>query len=157
MTAVDAEPWTYRLAVVDDLQFVWETTLKVRKPHGVSWRDWRGLHGAKLLDELVSDNGRITVCDGGNGVIVGYAWRTLDGSFSIVTDAAGEPVRQAEPQHPVLRMLYVKRDLRGNGIGLQLLHAAGVVRDGSPIEVYRPNPCWRRWADHHRINWEATR
>jgi hypothetical protein len=113
-----------------EAQFVKETTLKVRWPHrdGVTWRGWEAKCGP-MVDEWM-DSGRVAVAESG-GVIVGFAvWR--------------------DPR--TLAMLYVKAGLRGNGFGLKLL--ADWPRD--KVKVLQPTPCWRRWADHHGIAWEAT-
>jgi hypothetical protein len=109
-----------------DYGFVWETSLKVRLPHGESWRDWRQEQGERVRADLDAPASRVVVMDGGD-VIVGFA-HFMGG---------------------VLRMIYVKRDLRGFGYGMDLLRDAL----NAPLYVYKPNPCFRRWTHTKGLAW----
>jgi len=75
------------------------------------------------------------VADAGGGLLLGFA-----------TD-----------HYDALAMIYVKRELRGNGIGLALLGGLGWGNDlpGGVLRVVRPTASFRRWADYHRIPWDA--
>ncbi|HET7036578.1 MAG TPA: GNAT family N-acetyltransferase [Thermomicrobiaceae bacterium] len=123
MSVAHAEPLiATRPACADDLPFVLETAAKLRWPHGVQFRDWRPAHDARVLG-IVERGGGIHVAEA-RGVLLGYA----------ITDAAG-----------ALVSIYVKRDFRGAGIGIELLRAAGVDA-GKPISCERPTPSLRIWA-----------
>lgn len=50
----------------------------------------------------------------------------------------------------VVRMIYVKLQFRGMGIGMALLEASGV---GVPVKVEEAEPGWKRWAGYHRLPW----
>lgn len=126
-TAIADERPTIRAAGPDDFAFVWETSLKVRKPHGVTWRDWSAALGDVMARELNAPGSSVRIMDGG-GVIVGFAH-----------DLGG-----------VLQMLYVKRDLRGFGFGVELV--APLTVDGA-VAVHRPNACWRKWSALKALRW----
>lgn len=113
-----------------DIPFVWETSLKVRKPHGTMWADHLREHGDNALALLQARISTTNVMEA-DGVLIGFAHRVRD----------------------IVRMVYVKRELRGFGYGLELLAPAPAER----VNVWRPNPCWRRWAYARNIPWqEAT-
>lgn len=130
MTAALADiPMRVRPWEVEEVDFVWETSLKVRKPHSTPWREWEASQGEKLLAQLNALDSRVSVLDAFDGLVVGFAhWLG-----------------------PVLQMLYVKRDLRGFGYGLQLLGVRPEV-----VLVHRPNTCWRRWTYLKGIRWKEA-
>lgn len=127
MTDAAAEPPVFLRAMeAGDVSFVLETSMKVRKPHGVAWVDWRDDTEVATRAGLHAPLSRVSVLEW-NGIIVGFShW------------VGG-----------VLRMLYVKRDLRGSGYGVQLLG----VNAHAVLDVHRPNPCWRRWAHVRALRW----
>lgn len=110
----------------NDVGFVWETSMKVRQPRDLPWSVWLEEAGAAFREALGREGTTIHVL-GFDDVIVGFSWW----------------------QGAVLRMVYVKRDLRGFGYGLQLVreHEAGQVA------VHKPNWCWRRWALRAGVPW----
>jgi len=118
-----------------DLAFVWETSLKVRKPYGVPWTTWRDEQGPRALKDLNAPHTSIRVMES-DGVLVGFA------------HGVGA----------VLLMLYVKRDLRGFGYGLQLLglDPYAMNPDGVQVYVHRPNACWRRWCLAKNLRWREV-
>lgn len=148
--AADDIPRTIRPATADDGPFVWETTLKVHQPRSrmadgtsrpaVCWADWVNLRGAETM-QMLRDS-RVLVMESGN-ILLG---------FVVVSQG-------------VVRMLYVKRDFRGNGFGLELLSADGPAIDHAradarfphleprPLYAARPTPSWKRWARLHGIQW----
>lgn len=128
MTAAVADPPVFLRAMeASDLAFVLETSMKVRKPHGVAWVDWRDDTADATRAALLTAPGVTVAVLEADGIIVGFShW--IGG---------------------VLRMLYVKRDLRGFGYGMQLLGANA----GAVLTVHRPNPCWRRWAHVRALQW----
>lgn len=111
-----------------DISFVWETTLKVRKPYEVPWTTWRDDNGPRVLRDLNAEGSRVSVLES-DAVLIGFAWWI----------------------GAVLTMLYVKRDLRGFGYGLALL---GELR--GCIHVHRPNGCWRKWTQRRNIRWREA-
>jgi len=126
--------FTVRPMVAGDRRFVRETTLKVRQPRsGVTWAAWEAEHGPDVDRQLAE--GRTVVADAGGGLLLGFATDALE----------------------ALSMIYVKRDLRGNGIGLALLAGLGWGNDlpCSGLRVTRPTASFRKWADLHRIPWDA--
>jgi hypothetical protein len=132
MTAVPTElegPTIVRAPTQDELQrFVWETSLKVRQPRGISWTEWETGMGNRLLEALASPASVVRVAED-QGTVCGFAhW--LDG---------------------VLQMLYVKAALRGHGYGLDML--LPVV---GPVLVHAPNACWRRWAYAKSLRWRES-
>lgn len=129
MTAALAPiPTTLRAMGPDDFAFCWETSLKVRKPYAVPWGAWVAAVGDRQRALLEMPGADVRVLEA-EGVIVGFA------------HLVGE----------VLHMLYVKRDLRGLGFGLQLVGSHSV-----PILVASPNACWRRWAYGSGLRWKVA-
>lgn len=74
----------------DERGYIRETALKVLKPAGVRWREWEALRGPEIAD-LDAD---VAVED---GMIAGFCLRA----------------RQGGP----IRLLYVRKNARGYGIG----------------------------------------
>ena len=131
--AVD-EPWFIRPATEADHNFVWETTLMVRRPHGVPVKEWRSLHGNETTRVLAE--GKTAIIDA-EGVILGF----------VVVSARG------------LEMLFVKKDWRGLGLGLLLLEEAGACYPGSKdiaAPVVAPTPSFRHWTRHHHLTWRMA-
>jgi hypothetical protein len=120
-------PTVVRTMGADDFSFVWETSLKVRKPHGTQWRDWVKLHGDELFDSLNAPGSMVAVMESGD-VLIGFVHFVGD----------------------VLKMIYIKRDLRGFGYGSELLGGRKAVR------VWRPNRCFRIWAQVQNIRWREV-
>jgi GNAT superfamily N-acetyltransferase len=102
--------------------FVRETTSRVRWPRDewgvprLPWGDWSYAYGS--LVDLWLRTGSCAVVDAGDDVFLGFAL------------AHGG----------LVRMVYVKREFRGAGLGRQLLAAVGT------IEPHCPNESWRAWA-----------
>ncbi len=130
----------------DEAQFVRETCCKVRWPHrwddnerrmrpAVTWNEWLNAH-APVVDTWMRQ-GQVLVY-GADDVALGF----LLGTGS------------------VLRMLYVKREFRGDGIGVKLVEAWGHgvpmrATPPLPIHAYRPTPSFMAWAKHNGgIQWE---
>ncbi len=122
-------PHVVRPATTDERRFIVETTAKVRQPTGVPWHVWRPIGEAAAATAVV--NGAAHVVDAG-GVLLGFA---------LVYDGAVE-------------MLYVKRDFRGEGFGLELLKAAEV---GTPVPVRFTTASWRAWCRSKGLRWEEAR
>lgn len=116
-----------------DRAFVVETTLKVRQPRGLSWREWEGLRRSET--ERIADDGTVLVVEA-DGVLLGYA------------------TAHASDHGPVLGMLYVKRDFRGDGLGMLLLAALGM---NAPVLVDHPTASWRAWARRRQLPWASQR
>lgn len=114
-----------RPATAEDLPFVIETAAKVRWPKGTTFHAWSAAYRTSY-HKLVADGGRVLVAEA-DGVILGFA----------IVDA-----------HDRLEMVYVKRDFRGAGIGLQLLGEAGLR---PPFHLIRPTPSVRRWLKFHAL------
>lgn len=131
-------------------QFVWETTTKVRwprHPHGGGWKEWQAAHGddppprwhewaqvhGRQVEEWI-DAGPVFVADSGGGLLLG---------FVIVGPHAGSLA---------VRMLYVKREFRGDGLGLRLLEGLP-----SPILAELPTPSWSRWCARRGLRWEEVK
>ncbi len=121
----------------DEAQFVRETCCKVRWPHkwddaakrmrpAVTWNEWLNAH-APVVDTWMR-TGQVLVY-GADDVALGF----LLGTGS------------------VLRMLYVKREFRGDGIGLRL--AGGLIDPDGPLQAYRPTPSFIAWAKHNGVEW----
>ena len=121
-----------RPATEADMRFVRETSCKVRWPHRQPFTDWEAQHGP-TVDYWIAD-GQCLVADAG-GTVLGFA---------IVTPIGVTPDN-------VVRMVYVKRAFRGDGIGLALLTAAGCV---PPFVGHLPTPQWFAWT--HRIGRRAA-
>ena len=108
-------------APAPDAPFVVEISCHTRMPideHGVArllWRDWRFAYGH--LVELWLKDGKCYVVDAGESTYLGFAIAYED----------------------VVKMVYVKPDFRGHGLGLKLLDAVGTR---SP---YCPTASWRAW------------
>lgn len=112
-----------RPAAPDELGFIRETCCKVRRPRGESWSAWEAQHGP-LVDRWLREGKALVWCDEtAPDLVLGFLLATGD----------------------VLRMLYVKRDFRGEGIGLELLGALS----GKP-RIYHPNAVWKQWTAYHR-------
>lgn len=98
-----------------------EATCRVRLPtdsNGYSlfpWEDWTVAYGA--LVDLWLREGTCHVVDAGDDVYLGFAIA----------------------HHGLVRMVYVKREFRGAGLGLMLLDAVGTR------VPHCPNPAWREW------------
>lgn len=122
-------PRTIRAATPADRSFIVETSTKVRWPQrsGVSWREWQAAYGPAARSAF--EHGQTLVMEAA-GVLLG---------FVVVVDDA-------------VFMLYVKRELRGEGFGRELLTAAG-----APVEAIAPTPCWKKWAQYHGIRWQEQR
>lgn len=104
--------------------FVVETTVRVLRPRGVAEAVWmRVTLGAQWV-AIVDSRCVIAEAD---GVIVGFAW----------CDEAG-----------ALGMVYVKRDFRGERIGLRLIWALGLE---SPIAALNTTASFRAWCRRHQI------
>jgi GNAT superfamily N-acetyltransferase len=97
-----------------DQDFVLDATCNVRYPRGLPWTDWRYAYGALVSYWL--DNGRCVVADAGDDTALGFA----------VGDT-------------LVRMVYVKREFRGHGLGAELLGALGVWTP------HDPNRAWQSW------------
>ena len=135
----DALPVTIRPVSRDpaarELDFVVETSVKVRWPRraGIPWYEWRELHQPQA--KTWARDGLTMVADAGDSTLLGF----------IVIEGGS------------VRMLYVKREFRGDGIGLRLLSTA-LGRDiPSPLPATLPTPSWRRWCERHAITWEKAR
>lgn len=132
MTDADPIPHVIRSMQPADRAFVVETTLKVRQPRGITWREWEGLR--RVETESMADVGTVLVVEAG-GVLLGFAV------------AAGG----------VLHMLYVKRDFRGDGLGLEMLRRLLLNRDvlstGDDVHVDHPTASWRAWARRRGVAW----
>lgn len=105
-------------------RFCLETSMKVRQPRGATWTEWN--HAARETMAREMREGRVVV-GVEDDVIVGFAYYS----------------------RYVLRMVYVKRDLRGFGYGLELLGANA----GGMLYPLRPNACFRRWARAKKLIW----
>jgi GNAT superfamily N-acetyltransferase len=105
-----------RPAQQGDLAFARETTCRVRWPNGVPWADWALAYGH--LVDLWVERGGCWVADAGDDTLLG---------FVVASDE-------------LVRMLYVKRDFRGNRLGRALLEAAGT---SAP---HVPNTSWALWS-----------
>ena len=119
-----------------ELDFVVETTVKVRWPKraGLPWYEWRALHEPQV--QAWVRGGPVLVADAGDGLLLGYVIVAMDGT---------------------VRMLYVKREFRGEGIGLRLLAAAFGRMLPNPIAVCLPTASWKRWCERHALTWEVRR
>lgn len=121
-----------------ELDFVVETTTKVRWPKrsGLPWYEWKALHEPQVQAWVAQ--GTTMVADAGDGLLLGFV--TLS------------------PGTGPVRMLYVKREFRGNGIGLKLL--AGVMPGRvlpDMIGACLPTASWKRWCERHALTWEVRR
>lgn len=123
MTAAAPEPFRYniRRAVADDARFIVETTAKVRQPREQGWREWERDGRRNAEDDLRDGSTHVIEAD---GVLLGF-----------VTMLAG-----------ALRMVYVKREFRGNGFGVALLTAAGALDDFPRVRVIDPTSSFRAWS-----------
>jgi GNAT superfamily N-acetyltransferase len=121
-------PHVVRLAGEGDRRFIVETTAKVRQPRDVPWRTWEPI-GEGIAARALQD-GAAYVIDAG-GVMLG---------FLLVADG-------------VVEMLYVKRDFRGDGFGLELLRHAGVEQ---PIAVRASTSSWRAWCRAKGLRWQEA-
>jgi len=132
MSETEPIPHVIRPMEPADRSFVVETTLKVRQPRGITWREWEGLR--KPDTERMVDGGTVLVVDAG-GVLLGFAL------------AMGA----------TLEMLYVKRDFRGDGLGLELLARLDLRHRLSgtwaALTVDHPTASWRAWARRRGIQW----
>lgn len=107
-------------------RFCLETAMKVRQPRGATWTEWNHAARETMAREMREGTVRIGELD---GVLVGFSqWHG-----------------------GALHMLYVKRDLRGFGFGLDVLLPCGVP------QVHRPNACFRRWARDKKLTWTEAR
>lgn len=122
-----SDPIPHRIRPMEpaDLNFVLETTLKVRQPRGLSWREWEGLR--RESTKALIAGGAVLVADA-DGVLLGFALTSFQ----------------------TLHMLYVKRDFRGDGLGLALL---GGLRWAPPLLVEHPTASWRAWTRARGIEW----
>lgn len=128
-----------RRARESDMAFVRETTCKARWPRMLSnpwapkdqqryhrpmnWHEWESAHGP-TVDQWIAD-GVCAVLDAGDDTILGFAIGTVgDGLGTLV------------------RMVYVKREFRGNGFGRELLVAVGAI---PPYRVHLPTASWAMW------------
>lgn len=118
-----------------ELDFVVETTTKVRWPKraGLPWYEWRALHEPQVRAWV--NEGLVMVTDAGEGLVLGY----------IVIQGGS------------IRMLYVKREFRGNGLGLRLL-STSLGRDlPAVLPACLPTASWKRWCERHALTWETRR
>lgn len=92
--------------------------------HTVTWDAWMREHGPLVDGWLRTGDVYVWFDETAPDIVLG---------FLVVTDG------------DLVRMLYVKRDFRGEGIGLELLGAL----PGKP-RVWHPNGTWRRWVEYHR-------
>lgn len=120
-----------RPATFDELShFVYETALKVRRPRGVPWSEWETSVGNRMTEVLAAPASRVNVGE----------WRHALVGFAHFLD-------------DVLHMLYVKRELRGLGYGLELLQLDALGMNGGVLKVHAPNVVWRRWAYKKNVRW----
>lgn len=109
-----------------DAGFVLETACKIRWPKGTTFREWFAAYVPQVTRWV--REGTCLVVDAGDGVtVLGY-----------LIESGG-----------VLRSLYVKRDFRGHGFGLDLLGATTLTR---PLRVQDPTPSFNAWARHHKLD-----
>jgi len=113
-----------RPAAQDELGFIRETSCKVRKPRERSWASWEAQHGPQVDRWLREGEATVYAAEEAPEIVLG---------FLLVTDG------------DVVRMIYVKRDFRGEGIGLELL---GQLK--MPPRPWQPNGVWRQWVAYHR-------
>lgn len=129
-----SDPIPHRIRPMEpaDLNFVLETTLKVRQPRGLSWREWEGLRREETL-------------------------RTIQGAAVLVVEADGVLLGYAIAAGGWLSMLYVKRDFRGDGLGLEMVRALvlshDLGNDGDALWVEHPTASWRAWARRRDLKW----
>lgn len=122
--------WTIRPAQPSDHRFLVETIAKVRQPREMSWLRWSLLGVPMAQQTVLSGASHVAEAD---GVILGF-----------VTEQAG-----------AVEMLYVKRDFRGNGIGLDLLAKAADPTE--TVTARAPTSSWRAWCRRRGIEWRAAR
>lgn len=131
---------TIRPANEPDMRFIRETACKVRWPrrcvnprapaeerhhvHDQTWEEWERSHGP-TVDQWVAD-GQAWVAEAA-GVLL---------AFGIVTSSPTNP--------DCVRMLYVKQNFRGRGIGLAILATAGLA---PPYRAHLPTPSWLAWVN----------
>ena len=102
--------------------FVRETTSRVRLPRDewgtprLPWKDWSYAYGS--LVDLWLRTGTCVVADAGDNVFLGYALA----------------------HEGLVRMVYVKNDFLGHGLGIRLLDAVGTR------VPHCPNRSWQAWA-----------
>lgn len=128
MTAAPVIELEIRPPKADELDFIAETTAKVLKPRDETWTSW-GIRALSAVHATVRDGSPLVAAS--DGVILG---------FLLARDG-------------VLEMLYVKRDFRGNGIGLRLLWASGL---GDPVTVRQETASWRAWARSKALEWRRA-
>lgn len=112
-----------RPATAAELPFIRETCCKVRQPRGSQWSSWLASHGPTVDGWLAEGKAAVYVEDEEPDIVLGFMVTTGD----------------------LVRMLYVKRDFRGHGIGLALV--GSLPKKPTP---WLPNAVWHRWVDHHR-------
>jgi GNAT superfamily N-acetyltransferase len=130
---ITIRPW--RPDVARERSFVWETSAKVRRPHGMPWLDWVELHGRDVDGYLARST--VVMVDAGADLLLGFA----------AVEAGA------------VWMVYVKPAARGGRLGLRLLEAAGACT-GETVSLLRamaPTPCWWRWTERHGIETERAR
>lgn len=115
-----------RPATADDHRFILETTAKVRQPHGLPWTTWKRTGMQQATEALRHGSAWVVESD---GVLLGF----------VVADEA-------------VSMLYVKRDYRGLGLGLELLAKTG---QGKVVRVRQPTASWRAWARRRSLPWQV--
>ena len=98
-----------------DLAFVADATCNVRYPRGLPWTDFREAYGCLVERWLTA--GACVVADAGDETSLGFA--VAHGNL--------------------VRMVYVKREFRGHGLGAELLGALGVWTP------HDPNRAWQSW------------
>lgn len=121
-----------RPSIPGDAKFIAETTARVFRPSNEAHVTWLREHTPRELEALGRATfGNTAVTAEADGVIIGFAF--------------------AEGRR--LRCVYVKRDFRGNGIGLRMLWAIGL---DAPFQVADDTGSWRRWTKHHGFAWDVA-
>lgn len=128
MTAAPVIELEIRPPTPEEAGFIAETTAKVLRPRDATWASY-GPAAMPLIAEAIAKGGALVAAS--DGVVLGF-----------LLAPAG-----------VLEMLYVKRDFRGNGIGLRLLWASGL---GDPVTVRQETASWRAWARSKALEWRRA-
>ena len=127
VSPLPAFEFVVRRALSGDERFIVETTAKVRQPRGLAWRTWEQTARPEALRRLADGAAWVAEAD---GVLLGFI--LLEGDR--------------------VEMLFVKKDLRGLGIGLALLEHAP-----RPLRARWPTASWRMWCAKRRIDWKPGR
>jgi hypothetical protein len=82
------------------------------------------------------------------------AQQQLAAGAAHVIDAGGTVLGFVLVVSGVVEMLYVKRDFRGEGFGVELLRAAAVIGDSVPVRDTTGS--WRAWCRAKGLRWEKV-